>query len=64
MTTRPHAEFHREAARVAELVATGNGEAGSPLLKTDFAAKSDILMRALVKWKGEVERWGPGGTTT
>ncbi|MCB1356288.1 MAG: CZB domain-containing protein [Maritimibacter sp.] len=56
VVNRLHGEFHREAQRVATEAAAGHREEAERLLHTDFAAKSDVLLRALHKWRGEASR--------
>lgn len=52
--TRVHAEFHREAGHVLQLALDGQDRAASEALEGAYAATSEKLVRALMKWKGEV----------
>lgn len=56
VVNRLHHEFHREAQRVATEAAMGHAEEAERLLHADFTAKSDVLLRALNKWRGEASR--------
>lgn len=56
VVSRLHAEFHHSAGQVAGLAEQGQKDAAMAALHGDFAAKSDILIRALEKWKAEALR--------
>lgn len=51
---RVHAEFHECAARVLELALNGDARQASELLEGEFKEKSEKVVRALNKWKGEL----------
>jgi len=51
---RVHAEFHECAARVLELALAGNVQDANVLLEGEFKERSDKVVRALTKWKGEL----------
>ncbi len=53
VTKRLHAEFHGTAADVLTLALDGRKDEASSLLNGDFTARSEKLVRALTKWKGE-----------
>ena len=52
--TRLHAEFHVCASQVLAQVVDGNIKGASNQLEGEYTEKSDKLMRALNKWKGEL----------
>lgn len=49
-----HAEFHECAARVLELALKGNAREAQALLDGEFKERSEKVVRALNKWKGEL----------
>jgi hypothetical protein len=51
---RLHAEFHRVAGGVLAHVERGNVADAKALMDGEFAARSEKLVRALTKWKGEL----------
>lgn len=51
---RVHAEFHECAARVVELIQQGDSRRASELLEGEFTEKSEKVVRALNKWRGEL----------
>lgn len=51
---RVHAEFHECAARVLELTLSGERDRASELLEGEFTERSEKVMRALNKWRGEL----------
>lgn len=51
---RVHAEFHECAARVVELVLRQKSEEAKSLLEGEFTERSEKLVRALTKWRGEL----------
>lgn len=51
---RVHAEFHECAARVVELVLKHENAKAAALLEGEFTEKSDKVVRALNKWRGEL----------
>jgi hypothetical protein len=53
VTKRLHAEFHSTAADVLTFALDGRKDEASSLLEGDFTARSEKLVRALAKWKGE-----------
>lgn len=53
VTKRLHAEFHSTAADVLTFALDGRKDEASSLLEGDFTARSEKLVRALTKWKGE-----------
>jgi hypothetical protein len=55
---RLHAEFHQTAASVLERAMAGQREQASSLLEGEFKERSDKLVRALTKWKGELAHAG------
>ncbi len=50
---RLHAEFHSTAADVLTHALEGRKADANALLEGDFTARSEKLVRALAKWKGE-----------
>lgn len=52
--SRVHAEFHREAGKVLQLALGGSGAAADAALEGPFTEVSEKLVRALLKWKGEL----------
>lgn len=51
---RLHAEFHTCAANVLRLALNKQGQHASSLLDGEFQDRSNILVKALNKWKGEL----------
>ena len=51
---RLHAEFHRSAGTVLRHVERGEAEAAQAALEAEFTDRSEILVRALNKWKREL----------
>lgn len=51
---RLHAEFHHAAGSVMERALAGDKTVATQLMEGDFTARSEILVRALTKWKREV----------
>lgn len=51
---RLHREFHHAAGQVVAAVERGNRAVAQDLLDGEFTARSEKLVRALTKWKGEV----------
>ena len=51
---RLHADFHRSAGNVLFLVERGKSEEAEALMTGEFAQRSEKLVRALNKWKGEL----------
>lgn len=52
---RLHAEFHQTAATVLKEALDGNTTKSKELLDGVFTEQSDKLVRALSKWKGELQ---------
>ena len=52
---RLHADFHRSASAILKHALAGNKDTAIQLMDTDYRDKSEILIRALNKWKGELE---------
>lgn len=52
---RLHAEFHGLAATVLQKAIDGQGDDAQQLLDGEFKEKSETLVRALIKWKRELE---------
>lgn len=57
VTKRLHAEFHQCAARVATLAEARNKGEAYALLDGEYTQKSSKLMRALTKWRSELDVW-------
>ncbi len=55
VTKRLHADFHDVAARVAELAEAGKKGDAYALLDGEYSQKSSKLLRALTKWRGELQ---------
>ena len=55
VTKRLHADFHNVAARVADLAEQGKKAEAYTLLDGEYSFASSKLMRALTKWRGELE---------
>jgi hypothetical protein len=55
VVNRLHAEFHVCAADVLQLAILGRKPEATEVLGGEFKARSDKLVRALSKWKGEVQ---------
>ena len=51
---RLHAGFHRSAGRILSLVEQGQIKQAQLTLHRDFEAQSDLLIRALQKWRREL----------
>ena len=51
---RLHAEFHQSAGGVLGHVERGNRTAAQNALEADYSQRSEKLVRALTKWKGEL----------
>jgi len=51
---RLHAEFHQSAATVLEDALAGRKDQAGQRLEGEFKERSDKLVRALTKWKGEL----------
>ena len=51
---RVHAEFHECAARVVELILAGQTAKAEALLEGEFTERSEKVVRALTKWRGEL----------
>ena len=51
---RLHADFHQTAASALGAALSGNKAGAQGILDGEFAQRSDKLMRALMKWKGEL----------
>ena len=51
---RLHTAFHRSAGLILALVERGEIKQAQLTLHRDFAARSDLLIRALQKWRREV----------
>lgn len=51
---RLHADFHRTAGSVLFLVERGKVEEAEAKMSSEFVARSEKLVRALNKWKGEL----------
>lgn len=52
---RLHGEFHQCAGSVLKEVTAGKREAATSLLNGPFTDKSETLVMALGKWKGEIQ---------
>ncbi|MFC3099288.1 CZB domain-containing protein [Altererythrobacter lauratis] len=51
---RLHQEFHIAAGRVVQAVQNGHRQAAQDLMDGEFIPRSEKLVRALTKWKGEL----------
>jgi hypothetical protein len=51
---RLHGEFHECASRVLGLAVAGQKDNAMALLEGEYTERSDKLLRALTKWRGEV----------
>lgn len=51
---RVHAEFHECAARVVEFILNGERDKATTLLEGEFTERSEKVVRALNKWRGEL----------
>ena len=51
---RLHREFHHAAGQVVAAVERGNRQLAQNLMDGEFTPRSEKLVRALTKWKGEV----------
>ena len=56
LVRRLHAEFHRAAGQVLDAALKGRSDQAEDLLAGPYAAASDKLVRALTKWKNEIDR--------
>jgi hypothetical protein len=54
VVTRLHAEFHQCASQVLKLALNNQKQQAESLLEGEFTDRSNILVKALNKWKGEV----------
>ena len=54
VVTRLHTEFHQCAASVMDLALKGQTKEAMALLEGEYTERSEILIRALNKWKGEL----------
>lgn len=54
VTRRLHADFHKLAGQVARLAEDGKKGEAYALLDGEYAQKSSKLLRALTKWRGEL----------
>lgn len=52
---RLHADFHKCAGSVLKKIDLGQVERAQEILDTEFTDKSSILVRALSKWKKELQ---------
>ena len=52
---RLHSEFHQCAGNVLKEATVGKPDVAKKLLDEQFADKSSTLVRALSKWKGEIQ---------
>jgi len=55
VTKRLHADFHKVAARVADLAEQGKKGEAYTLMDGEYSFAASKLMRALAKWRGELE---------
>ena len=53
---RLHAEFHRCAGSVLELALAGKKAEARELLEGEYNQRSQILVKALTKWRGELQQ--------
>lgn len=53
---RLHADFHRSAGSVLAHALAGRPQQASAAMNGEFTERSEKLVRALAKWKGEVGR--------
>ena len=51
---RLHAEFHDCASRVLSKALAGRKQEAERMMSEEYAARSDKLVRALQKWRGEL----------
>jgi len=51
---RLHAEFHACASSVLELAIAGRKDQAITLLEGEYTERSDKLVRAMTKWRGEI----------
>ena len=56
---RLHAEFHQGAGDVLACALEGRKSEATILLENDFKERSEKLVRALTKWKGELSQLTP-----
>ncbi len=57
---RLHAEFHECAGRVLALALDAKKREALDLLEGEYSLRSEKLLRALTKWRGEVMQAGAG----
>lgn len=55
---RLHAEFHRAAGDVLAAALAGDADAANARMAGEFDPRSEKLVRALLKWKGEAQGEG------
>ena|SRR6218665_3572831 len=53
---RLHADFHRCAGDVLRKAVSGQARDANTLFEGEFTERSQILVTALTKWKGELQR--------
>lgn len=53
---RLHSEFHDCAGRVLALAISGRSAQASALFETEYDQRSSTLVRALTKWRGELQQ--------
>jgi len=51
---RLHADFHQSAGSVLAYVERNDSAGAQNIMDGDFAARSEKLVRAMAKWKGEI----------
>ena len=56
VVSRVHAEFHQCAGKVLTHVERGDTGSARDLLEGEYFERTDKLIRALMKWKGELLR--------
>lgn len=54
VVTRLHREFHHTAANVLEHALNKNKAQAEHIMQNEFTERSEKLVRALTKWKGEL----------
>ena len=55
---RLHTEFHRTAGRVLALVEARHVDAAKDCMSGEFTERSEKLVRAMMKWKGQLQNQG------
>ena len=55
---RLHTEFHRTAGRVLGLVEARHTTAANACMSGEFTERSEKLVRAMMKWKGQLQNQG------